>query len=120
MMKAGLLREGPSLPAPHPRRGHGRPVDATTLDRDISPDHVKALPPKDLAGARDVLDVRKPVVVVTATFYERRSGDTQSGVFGKFAQEELEVVGLERDVGVETSDHVEVQIPDFCEPYVET
>ena len=77
MVKTGLLGKRARLPSAKTRRGHRHPVDAAALDRLIPTDLLEAFTAEQLAGARHVLDVREPVVVMRAVFDKRRSGDAE-------------------------------------------
>src|SRR5205085_8127497 len=120
MMQARLVRERSRLPTLHARGRDRGPIDASAFDWDVPADAVEALAPEQLARPRDVLDVGKPVVVVAATFDKRRSGYAELQVAGELLHQELEVVGLERNVGIEASNHVEVDIIQRPEAGVET
>src|SRR5580765_2773998 len=120
VVKTRLLREGPGLPALHPSRRDRGPVDAATLDRHVSADALKALAPEHLTRAGNVFDIGEPVVVVPAAFDKRRSGDAERRVLRELLYQELEVVGLERDVGIEASDDIEVDVIQLVEAGIET
>ena len=120
VMKTRLLRKGSSLPALHPSRGHRRPINTTALDGDIPSDLFETLPPKELAGAGDMRDVREAIVIMTAALDEWRPRHAQSRVFGKFPEQELEIVRREGNVGVKTADDVATQVCDAFEPGIDT
>ncbi len=110
MVVAHLLGERAGAPTAHARARDRRPVDAAALDGLVAADLLVARAPEHLAGARHVLDVGEAVVVLVIAFAERGARDAEPGVLREAAQEELEVVRVEGDVGVEVADDVVGQV----------
>ena len=111
MVKTGLLRERSGLPPLHPGACHSGPIDSTTLDRDVASDVLVALPAEKLTRAGDVFDVREIVVIdFRCVFDEWGPCYSQAGVSRKLSQEELEIIGIERYVGIKVPDDVKIQI----------
>ena len=117
---ADFFNKSAGLPALHPCRGHGDPVDRASLDRDIAPDSLEAPATEHLTSAGHMIEVGALVGVSVVIrpidiFNEGRAGHAQFGVFGEAREQELEVVRGERDVGVQIADQVE---PQMLEPFV--
>jgi hypothetical protein len=56
---------------------------------------------------------------VVALFEKRRAGDAESWIDGKPAYQEVKVTGLERNVGIDIANHLEVQSQNASEPLAE-
>src|SRR5215472_5145900 len=95
MMVADTLCKRSGHPPFHPRRGYRNPVDATALDRFIAADFFKALSPKQLTCARDMLDIRETIIIGSAFLRERSSHQSQSRRFSDLGEKKSEVVGDE-------------------------
>jgi hypothetical protein len=124
VMKRVLFGIGASLPALHPGRGDGDPVDGATLDRDVASDLVEAGPAKQLAGPRDVIELGVLVGVgvsfeVAGILDKGSTGDAEFGVLHELAEKKLEVTAIERQIGVQIADHIVVEILDPGETGIE-
>src|SRR5260370_31262740 len=92
MVYTHFLSKSSSLPTLHPRRDDRDVIDATSFHRDITTDLFKALSPEQLTAAPNILNIRKPVIVPTRFFKERRPHDPQSRILGEFANEVVKVL----------------------------
>jgi hypothetical protein len=106
-----LFRKGPRLPSLHACRRYCDPVDPPSTIRDVTAYFLKTLPPEKLASAGDVVLTLEtiPRSVVTVILGKRRPGDAQSRIFCKFSDQKAQVFRVERKVGIEVSDHVELK-----------
>src|SRR3954462_14144468 len=106
-MKECLLAERSSLPAEHSGRRDRNPVHAAGLVGHIATDRLEDLAPKQLAPARNVIltleAVRRAAVPL---FLENGSGNAQLGIVGEFLHQKLQVLLVERQIGVEIPDYV--------------
>src|SRR5262249_47802322 len=111
MVNETLLAERPGPPAVHPGRGDGNPVHASAFGWNISAELVEAAAPEELAAARNMILALEAVPggVVTTVLQERGAGDAEITDRGELRQQELEVVRLEGDVGVEIAEHLIVE-----------
>jgi len=101
-----FLGEGASTPAFHTRRENSNHINSPTLGLNITIDCLKAPAPKKLTRPGNVLDTAESEVVGRAVFSKGRSGNAKLRIFREFSQQKLEVVGVERDVGIETDDNI--------------
>ncbi len=120
MMKAHLFDEGARLPAFHAGRGDGNPINRATLDRDITAHCLETLAAEDLAGARDMAEVRAAVGVGVHVrsipiFDKRGSRDPQARNIREAVEQKFEVVRFDRNVGIQIADQVELHV---LEPFV--
>src|SRR4051794_23404681 len=104
MMLAKLLRERPRLPPLHARGDYRHMVHSPALHRHIAADVRKALPPKKLTRARDVLDAYVTIVIAFAVLAKWRANETEFRILGHSAEQELEVLAVESNIGVEAGD----------------
>jgi len=105
MVDANAFSKGSGLPPLHSRGSHGDVVDATPRQRHIPADVFKALFPKQLAAAPNVLDVREPIVVLKRSLTEGRSDYSESRILGKFGDKIGKVTVSKGDVGIEIANH---------------
>src|SRR6266436_2937095 len=85
VMKTDLVRERLCSPASHSRREEGNMIYPATLQWRISADLLKALSPKHLASARDILDVNESIVVRGIPVFIGSASYSKPGILGKFA-----------------------------------
>src|ERR1700678_1059676 len=105
MVQASLLRESAGLPAFHAGADHSDIVDRAAFDRNIASNGLEALAPKNLAGARHMLDAHKTVVVsVVRALAKRGSDQAQRRIGGKLFEQKRKVVRLESDVRIQAGD----------------
>ena len=71
------------------------------------------------AGSRHVLDVCEPIVVLYAFLDKGCSGHPESWLLPKTLHQEREVVGRERDVGIEIADYIVLEVANNLESRVE-
>ena len=107
MMENVSFREGPRLPTHHPRCRDGQPIDASPLNGLVPTDGLEAFTTEELAGARHMLDIREPVIVMFSGLLDKRDpGHAESRVLGEPVHEELYGIGAERQVCVEIPDYI--------------
>jgi hypothetical protein len=100
----------------HPSHGHSSPVYSTS-DRAVSPDSLEALPPKQLARAKDVHLVETPVFnSVVISLFHRGSGHAKFRILGKLCQEESIEILIEGDIGVDIADDVKLNMLELFDP----
>src|ERR1700691_5901727 len=110
-MNAHFVSERPRLPAFHPRTDNRNVVNRTALHRDVSADGFKTLTAKHLACAGNMFDTHKSIVVrLTGELLKWRSRKPEHRVSRQFQKQELEVIRIERDVGIQAHDHLIVKI----------
>src|SRR5882762_677585 len=110
MMNTDLLSERSCLPTLH-SCGYDRDmINATTFDGGVSADFFVTLSPEQLTASPNVFDVGKAVVVLPRSFSEGRPSDTKLRVFSELAQEELEVLRLNRHVSIKIANHLRAHI----------
>ncbi len=86
-------------------------IDAASFQGHVYPPIVfKTLPPKKLATAPDVFNVRKAIIVLKRSFSERRSSNAELRLLGQFAHNMSKVFTSERNIGIEIAYDVGVQI----------
>src|SRR2546425_178899 len=120
-MEERLLAKRPRLPSYHPGGGDGDPVNASRLVRDVTPDRLKALTPKELTLSTDVGLALEAIGLgtVSSFFLEDRTSDSEAGVFVEPAQEKFEEIPVERDVGIEVAHNLMIEGLDRLVTYIE-
>src|SRR5215831_16055024 len=110
-MEKRLLSERPGLPPDHPGRGDGDPVDPSRLVRDVTSDRLEALTSEELALPGDVSLTLEAVGIraVSICLPKDRAGNSQRGILLEPAQEELEEIVVERDIGVQVAHHLMIE-----------
>src|SRR2546422_7746968 len=82
VMEERLLSEGARPPAHHPGSGHGDPVDASRLIRNVSSDVLKALTSEELTASGNMVLAFEAVGGRVVPFlFEGRSSDSEPGIF---------------------------------------
>src|SRR5678815_3127453 len=110
VVMAHLFRESASAPPLHPGRHYGDVVDSPALDWHIAADLFETSTAEHLAGARNMLDVHKAVVVDGRTvFLKGCPHKTQLRIRREFTEQKSEVIWIEGDVTIETCDGIIVQ-----------
>ena len=105
MMEERLLPERARSPAHHPAGGDGDPVDAARGIRDVASYLLEAPAPKELTAAGHVgLPFEAVAPGVVAVLLEDRARDSETSIVSELAEEELTVVVVERDIGVQVAD----------------
>src|ERR1700687_771300 len=101
MMNTDLLCERSCLPTLH-SCGHNRDVvNTAALNWRVSADCFVALSPEQLAAPPDIFNNGKAVVVLPRSFPEGCPPDAKLRVLGELAQEEPEMLRLNRHVCIE-------------------
>src|SRR5690348_2106327 len=109
MMKRSFFGKCARLPAFHARRQHRDQIDSAALYWSVTADALETFTAKQLAGARDVLDTDKAIIVAHVPFLERSSGQAQTGVHGKFAQQKFKIPFIEGHIAIQAPDEVIIQ-----------
>src|SRR5262245_58823540 len=91
VIQTRFLDERAGLPAHHARRRDRCPVDSAARDRNVTSNLLEALASEQLTRARNVFDVREPIVVVTAVLYEWGTSNAKPSVSFELFEQELEV-----------------------------
>src|SRR5579864_1789542 len=119
LMETNLIREGLSLPSFHPRGNDRDVINAAPSHGHVSANLCKTSAPKQLASAGDMLDVCEAVIIDwIRAFLERRSNQSQCGIFGQFAKQEGKVVFVKGDVCIQAANCIIVEIFDSSVPCV--
>ena len=111
MMLADSLGECARLPAVQPCRKNRDMVNLAALQWHVSTDGLEAFAPEKLASAPNIFNICKSIIVLKISFTERSTGNSEPLVFTHLANEKLKMVRLERNIGVEISDHIKGEIP---------
>ena len=109
-MMEPLFGKRTRFPSPHARRGHRHPVNAADAIGNIPTDLLETPTPEELTSASDMIFTLKavPGLVIAAIFCERSSCNTKQRILGEFANQEIQIIGIERHVRIEIADNFEV------------
>src|SRR5713101_6761061 len=119
LMETNLIRGRRSFPSFVPRGTDREVRNAPPWNGQVSASLCKTSAPKQLASAGDMLDVREAVIIDRIrAFFERRSNQSQCGIFGQFAKQEEKVVFVKGDVCVQAANCTKVEILDSSVPCV--
>jgi hypothetical protein len=108
MMAVSPFAERVGLPPFHSRSGDGDPVDAASLDRDVSTDILETRAAKQLALAIDVMDIDVTVLEgVEVSLDVMSPSDAQFGHFLEPSEQICEEVAFKGDIAINVADDVE-------------
>ena len=112
VMSVELLLVALCLPASHPGHGHGSPIFSSRLERQVTVNVLKARAPEHLAATGNMGLVDEPVIVLLpSALHEKSPNNPKLRISSQSLQQELDIVGLERDVGVQICNDIERYIP---------
>jgi hypothetical protein len=111
MMMKPFLRKRPSSPTFHPCCRHRDPINPSQRVGYVTANIFEALPPEKLASASHMVLTLETVTgsVVTTILSEWRSGDSESWIFRKLSYQKLQVFRIERKIGIEVADYIELK-----------
>src|SRR5690348_17576045 len=109
MMKSPF-RERSRSPSLHASSCDRNPVDPARGVGNITAHIFKALTPKKLAPAGDVVLTFETIFgcVVPATFGKRSAAHPKARILGKFLHQKLQIVGRKGKVSIEVADDTEI------------
>src|SRR5687767_8643306 len=120
MMEEELLAERPGLPAVHPRGGDRNPVHPSRRVGNVTAHFLETCPPEQLTPAGHVVFTLETVAArVISGLAKHRSRHAEFRRCLEATGKEFEVIRLEREIRVEISDDVEIEVTDALEPMVE-
>src|ERR1041385_8617416 len=66
-----------------------------------------------------MLDAGKPIVILKGAFNERRTANTESRNLGEFSKKKLEIIRLERYIGIQVANNVVAKTRQSCVSSIE-
>src|ERR1700733_133493 len=118
MVKEGLLDKSPGFPSLGPRTQHSDQIDSAGFDGRIPADFIETLTAKHLAHPGHMFGAYEFIVVRQIAFPKCCSGDAQPGILGESVHQKLEIIGFERNVGVQIADDAVVETVQSLAPRV--